>query len=100
MKIRQGFVSNSSSSSFVIIGYNISDWDATKDLPKGYPICILYGKEDGLDEGEVIIGVRHTWEDEGIYATEMESVLKDLEKVTAVIGQGRKLQIYYGNRCD
>ena len=61
MKIRQGFVSNSSSSSFIIAGVRIESdvWENFSDdlrekLEEDHRV--LFGSDDGLDDDDVIVG--------------------------------------------
>jgi len=58
MKIRSGFVSNSSSSSFVVLGYSVSGltYDDVVNIEERDGITLLHGGEDGLAEGETVIG--------------------------------------------
>jgi len=54
MKIRNGFVSNSSSSSFVIFGNNINIEDATNDM---IGVKNLYFLGDWLNEGQDVLKI-------------------------------------------
>lgn len=46
MKIRNGFVSNSSSSSFCIMGVVVENWDEANDLSKNNDLRIEFGIHD------------------------------------------------------
>jgi len=58
MKARNGFVSNSSSSSFVVFGYSVSGltYDDVENIEERDRITLLYGEEDGIAEGKTVIG--------------------------------------------
>ena len=60
MKIRLGFVSNSSTSSFVIAGIKIPDTALSRekrdDLYKDGNLILLSGSEDGVPKGFTVIG--------------------------------------------
>lgn len=61
MKIRQGFVSNSSSSSFVVAGVQLSEqwWKSLSEDARDHFYnnhTVLLGSDDGVDDGTVVIG--------------------------------------------
>ena len=101
MKIRSGFVSNSSSSSFVLIGariprselcemgwYDDEDGDTTDKVPEG--IKIYY------DEGKYIVGIplakSYDW---GLENVEIDSskIQEIIAKVSSALGRDVKLLI-------
>lgn len=57
MKIRQGFVSNSSSSSFIAIGniQKYKDYDDIENLVETSEAQVLVGSEDGLNNDEYCV---------------------------------------------
>jgi len=65
LKTRLGFISNSSSSSFVVLGFSFKD-DLLEDIEEyeeileeqeayGY-ITVLRGSDDGIPDGETVLG--------------------------------------------
>lgn len=56
MKIRNGFVSNSSSSSFVAVGYLVPCDEETNDMLSNSDKQILCGCEDGIQDGFYLDG--------------------------------------------
>ena len=61
MKIKRDFVTNSSSTSFVMIGFKLTDYEDEKTLDilrkKYEDLYIGYGQEDGAEsDDEIIVG--------------------------------------------
>jgi len=58
MKVRNGFVSNSSSSSFVVIGFEIDFNESKVNIDDVYKngFQVLEGEDDGLQNGVTVVG--------------------------------------------
>ena len=91
MKIRNGFVSNSSSSSFVFIGVRLKDDESYDTLPDNQ-LDEWYSE---YDTSEKYIGLRFS-AGEGIKQIGFEEMLKAAEKVMLYFQDGRKLEVVYG----
>ena len=76
MKIRNGFVSNSSSSSFCIYGWSCKNWDEKEklwDKLSSYkPILKTFTYSVTPIEGEYVVGVGHTASDMDHYMDDWE----------------------------
>ena len=104
MKVRLGFVSNSSTSSFVILGFN-----ASPVVPKGdkYDDFVCRLEDCGFavvhsDEGEppIIVGkMLSQFYDRGIQGTDipdLQSMLPEIETVKSEIGANTSIRLYLG----
>ena len=86
MKVRTGFVSNSSSSSFVVLGFSFKDGfledvedheEILEELEED--LAVLRGADDGVPNGDTILGVR-LYDIDG--CGEMASVSYSLHNIT------------------
>jgi hypothetical protein len=93
MKIRNGFVSNSSSSSFVIVGFKSEKafiYEGLSDLYVEY------------SDSDYIVGVELADSDEG-YLEDCEISLEDFQKMVDIVAEKsgvekEKIKIYMGTR--
>ena len=111
MKIRTGFVSNSSSSSFVIFGkyfnedefnkmYNLTDEDVDDISDNGLEDANCFNEKikehlkgltfRRLDDGDIIIGKS--------IGGDRKSIIKDMD--TAIAALGDDCSLYTGINCD
>lgn len=101
MKIRNSFVSNSSSSSFVLIGYDVTGLKLPDNINSSYTIC--EGVEEGLKDGQVVIGDLYTWEesdcDNGMSVTPNEEQLFNI-KVDLNLHPSLQWKIFFGTRVS
>ena len=110
MKIRKGFVSNSSSSSFIIVGVQISDdtWDSLdethqENLDDNWRI--LAGDEDGIDNGTRVIGTMLSDHCEyGLESDtfELSDMVAQVKHAKAALGESIatiKEGMFIGTRC-
>lgn len=109
MKIRQGFVSNSSSSSFIIAGVRIESdvWENFSDdlrdkLEEDHRV--LFGSDDGLDDDDVIVGTMLAdggecgLDYEHIDVAEIVTAIKDAA-VAVGIDNVKQDGVFTGTRC-
>ena len=96
MKIRNGFVSNSSTSSFLIIGYDVSDLNI-EDVPrKIHDASLMVGEDYGLKSDQSILGISYIWEYDGGH-TDMADIYKRLEEVKEFFGlDKRPIKLFWG----
>ena len=110
MKTRQGFVSNSSSSSFIVAGVQISHdtWEALSEEVYN-ELCnsfdILNGSEDGISDGTVVIGnvkavAECGFETDLLKIKDLESDINDVKSQlyadVNIVDEG----IFIGTRCS
>ena len=94
MKIRTSFVSNSSTSSFIIYGFDVSDTDIDN--------C-FQGSDDGLRSGQKVVGEMISWEEGDCPSPpslDFKEIEKNLEKIRKQHKLSKKLpwKIFYGTR--
>ena len=107
MKIRNGFVSNSSSSSFVIAGILRPSIELTnekkKHIQSNGKFTLLEGNDDGMPDGKYILGkiIAEVDSDDGNISEAMYEIsdLHDIEKeVQELLGTEDKIKIISGTR--
>lgn len=98
MKIRSGFVSNSSSSSFIIAGIQVKEKDISDELMEELEnnFSIQMGGEDGAPEGSMYIGTGIGNPDEYGQMDEAQWSIKEIsdciEEAKAALPVGTKIQ--------
>jgi len=111
MKIRQGFVSNSSSSSFVAIAFNMKDHEKEYEkIEKKYlwklDFYLFETLEDGVPEGNKYVGQFLANQMEDYENENIQFTLKDLNKKANEIKKNLALpedlewEIIAGTRCS
>ena len=90
MKIRNGFVSNSSTSSFIVFGFKVPYGNVDyKEYPSGIDAMVDdFNKQSGLkfgvlsDDGDFLIGyILADWCDDGGYMPEISISIEQLEQM-------------------
>ncbi len=104
MKVRKGFVSNSSTSSFVVFGIELTDEqydEVEKDFGCGDGYISLCGVEDGIDEGKIVIGKMIAGGDETDFRGDKLNI-KDLQdwqnEIQLKLASSTPCKIYSGIR--
>lgn len=85
MKTRQGFVSNSSTSSFVVVGIYTDEETAAK-VAQYSNVGHYLGDEDGLEEGEHFVGITlASWNPD--YGETANLSMKEVQEATQKVKQ-------------
>ena len=105
MKVRLGFVSNSSSASYTLLGF-----DATSIMPEGderfdwldesefnrAPFSYLYDIDDDLAEGQLVVGIMLSREDEPPAVVSPEEAIDQVKELRERLGVATPIRIYSG----
>ena len=103
MKTRLGFVSNSSTSSFVVIGFRYDDYPGLEENSNYYKkgFTVLQGTDDGIPEGQVVVGKQIAgWSDDdsdnkSLSQKELEEIVEQV-KIFFNIPKDKQWSIYTG----
>ena len=121
MKVRNGFVSNSSSSSFCILGIDLPEEDfSTEEQLKPYAEKLGYVEKDWYDihdffynqkdfaliscEGELVLGINIAEDSNDgsgcldFYSIDLATVQKQAEDLMEIFGIVKPLRIYSGSK--
>ena len=107
MKRRTRLVSNSSSCSFVLIGWSVPDQgnkcsDIRRMLRKANlrNITVLADEEDGAPEGEILIGlIARVEEGDETIPADLTAMLEEANQASLVLhGTKRKMKLYTGTQ--
>lgn len=107
MKIRNGFVSNSSSSSFVLMGVEVNEIskELLEKIRDDQPdrLCVLDGSEGGLKESQCAVGLFlaiHSDDYSEPESISVDKALKDLKDALVKVGLPTEdIKIFSGTRC-
>lgn len=101
MKCRFGFVSNSSSSSFVAVGFKLL-YDVSqdeRDMFEEAGLDVLNGYEDGVKDGESVVCEMIASGDEYMESNEISfSSFERVKKMMEEKYKGREMKIFTGTR--
>ena len=119
MKIRMGFVSNSSTSSFVLLGFDVSNAVTERaeirklvdrELWKEN-YAVLFGEESGVRSGQTVVGkfllsissddyMESEEFDLDAAMTKLQSTIADVSKLRERLGANTPISIYAGTRMS
>jgi len=101
MKGRSGFVSNSSTASFVLLGFDATGIDLDREEVEDMPFSVLWGSEDGCPDGvEQVIGkylFRCSSDDWASSEVEpLEDYIRDVERLSDRFGAQTPIMLWSG----